>query len=74
MKKKIRKVVKNVPMRLPVCQTLVFVLAFDYWGAPIWLWASFFTFWGLILIACVIIIFEQEYVDLFEDDGKEKKQ
>lgn len=66
MKKREVIAYKNLPTRLPISRTILITLALSYWNAPGWLWGVVMTFLGLIWINSLILLFTQEYVDIFE--------
>lgn len=62
-----RKVIKNIPLNIPLTRTVVFALALDYWNIPGWLCGVV----GVILfLHWVIVLYDiqtRETIDLFAD-------
>lgn len=57
----------NLPVRLPIIQTIVVILALDYWSASGWIWGAvsvFLVLWWLICIACLI---QEKQTDILKD-------
>src|SRR5690606_6610422 len=64
---------KNLPTKIPVINTLVIVMALDFYNSSAWLWGVLLTIWSIIVIASIIGVYRDEYVDLFEDDDDDVK-
>ena len=61
-----RKVITNIPTRLPVAVTLVTYLCLDKWSAPEWLWGVLGIIFAVIWIITIIDIWNCERIDIFE--------
>ena len=61
-----RKVISrgNLPHKLPVFNTLVIILAMDYWNAPQWLCGVIGVIVALLWIACGFCLATEEGVDI----------
>jgi len=64
------KVIKNVPTRIPLISGLVMQLALEHYNAPEWLYAVWYTIYIPMFIACIVIVWRQEHVDIFEEFNK----
>lgn len=70
----------NLPSRLPLAQTVLYILALDYWNAPQWAWGVVLTILGLGWIAILVKKFLQEVdIDIFAskkyiDNGEPKSK
>lgn len=58
---------KNLPTRLPIYNTLIIVIALDYWSAPDWLWGVLGTLVLIAWVSVLISFFKDDYVDIFHE-------
>lgn len=61
---------KNIQTEVPVISTMVVVMALDFYNAPAFLWGVVLTVWSIYFIACVVDLFKNKEVDIFEDENK----
>lgn len=61
-----RKVISlnNLPVKLPLFQTLVTALALDYWNAPQWLWGALGLLFLVVWIYAIVARVNQEETDI----------
>jgi hypothetical protein len=67
---KTKKVLKqsNLPSKLPIGQTLLTILALDYWNAPQWLWGAFGLLFVIAWVGSIYSLCTEKGVDLLEND------
>ena len=63
---------KNLPNRIPLAPTAVWITILHYWNAPEWLYGFFI----LVLLAAWIKYFndQEEFIDIFEEPKPELKK
>lgn len=66
-----RKVITNIPVRLPIHSTMLYSFLLYYFEADRLFWGIFITCYSLIWLVVIISFFNQEKIDLFE--SKESK-
>ena len=64
MSKKISR--KNIPNKVPISQVLVYVMALDYFDAPVQARWVVYTLIAIIVIFVLVDIVNEEEVDLFK--------
>lgn len=64
----------NIPNKLPIRDTALVYLCLDYWSAPEWLMGAFYAVYGMIWIASIWILWEEEEVDVLSVIHKLVKQ
>lgn len=57
----------DLPGKVPINSTLVYILALDHWKAPQWLWAVVLTLVVLVWILFIVRLRQQEPTKLFEN-------
>lgn len=68
------KVVKNIPVRLPITITMAMYLFLDNIEVNDIIWGIFITLFTIYWVVCIYVVFwGQEKVDIFEEP-KEKKE
>lgn len=62
------KVIKrgNMPSRLPTINTVVIVMALDYWNAPEWLWGALLFLLAILWIASIARMARSASIDVFK--------
>lgn len=60
--------VNNLPSKVPVTGTLLWILILDRLDAPGWVWGVFATLMVFLWIVIVTVIFNSEYISLFTDN------
>lgn len=58
---------KNLPTRLPIGDTALLWMLMDRLHAPSWVWGSVGAVWGIIVIACIVAMCQDNAVDIFKD-------
>lgn len=60
------KVIKgsNLPMKMPLLGSIVYLMAADYYNLPEWAWTCVILFLSLAWIVYIISIFKNEGVDV----------
>ncbi len=65
---------KNLPSRIPLVGTIVYITALDYWNAPEWLWGVV----GVIMVVGWVSFFfglgTEKEIDLFVEKKPETKE
>ena len=72
---KTKTVIKNIPTRFPLFQTILTFFLLDYYQVEMLWWGIFGTLWALLWIGCIINRFREEPIDLDEiiTNGKQAK-
>jgi hypothetical protein len=71
-----RKVISNLPARLPIASTILYIFLMDYYQVDRLWWGIFITVYGVYWILLIIGLFMQEKVDIFKEEtstGKKSK-
>ncbi|CAA0254853.1 hypothetical protein [Tenacibaculum maritimum] len=59
-----RKVVKNIPLKLPINSTILHAFLLHYFNAPQWLWTAWIIFASIYWIAAISIISKEEKITI----------
>lgn len=59
---------KNLPSRLPIPSTLLYILCLYYFQAPEWLWGIMSTLLGIMWVVAIYEKASEEKTDIFNDD------
>ena len=59
--------IKNLPTRLPIGTTALLWMLLDRLHVPSWVWGSVGAAWVIIVIACIVAMFQEHAVDIFKD-------
>jgi hypothetical protein len=57
----------NLPTKLPIFNTIVILLALDYWNPPEWIMGAIGLLWSLFIIATIARFAIERTVDIFEE-------
>jgi len=67
------KVVKNIPVKLPIWNTVIMFMGLDLWNATDLIRGICYTICVVIWLISIFIIVNQENVDIFKNDDKKPK-
>lgn len=70
---KTRKVVKNLPARLPLSFLIVLYLLFDKFNAPDILWGAYLTIIIILMIVLISIKIDEKKIDIFPEGVDDKE-
>ncbi len=62
------KVIKrtNMPAKLPTINTVVIIMALDYWNAPEWMWGALLFLLAILWIASIVRMAISVSIDVFK--------
>lgn len=64
----------NLPYKLPTFETLVTILALDYWDAPQWICGAVGLLFVFLWIGVIVNICNNTTVDIFSDSDDIEKR
>lgn len=67
-----RKVIKNMPIKMPIAHTVLYTFLMDYYNASGVLWGIYLTLAVIIWVVVFIGIYNQEQIDVFNHKAKEE--
>lgn len=69
-----RKVITNIPIKLPLQSTILYSFLLYYFEADRLWWGVFITCYSIIWIVAIISLFNQEKIDLFDNEIIDKSE
>jgi len=70
---KTRKVISNSPTKLPITGTVLYSFLLYYFNVSGIIIGIFATIYAIYWILCIVAIWNEKRVDLFEEKAKEQK-
>ena len=66
------KVVSNIPMKLPISQTILYTFLMDYYNASELAWGVFISLGIIMWIGVIAFLIKQERIDIFKEEKQEE--